>query len=556
MGGNGSGTGAAGTAGRSGTGGNGGDNAGGKTSTGGIGSGGAGGAPSGFVAFWDFESMTDNQVPEAGGRAVSLTVDHGQLTDGPSGKYLAITGAQSAATASASVIDASADFSISVWVKLDKLDTWDTFVSQDGQSISAFYLQKRDSNYLAFTTFPADGTSAKACVAESTLKPRAGEWYHLVATRSAATGQQRLYVDGMLSGQVTCPGGFKATGPLVVGRGRWDGPVDWMTGAVDGLGIADRVLGAEEIVDLYHQGRPNAPHYLFAYFVEQALGRGDGLRLAHSHDALYWGAIGGGKVFLAPTVGGKSFRDPHVMRDPTGSYHVVWTTSCVPWGESGCVQDRGFGHATSKDLATFSEATYITVALNAEHVWAPETIWDPAGQQFMVYWSTPIDNDPSASDPHSIYYMLTKDFLTFSDPKVLYGKTGRNFIDATIIKQGEAYLMFLKDEADGQKNIRVLSSATLFGAAAWTSDPSAPITGAYGAEGPSPLLVDGQLIVFFDKFADGAYGALRSRMLDSLTTPASWTDISSSVFFAGVRHGTAIEVPFDVFRSVARKAAE
>ena len=40
-----------------------------------------------------------------------------------------------------------------------------------------------------------------------------------------------------------------------------------------------------------------------------------------------------------------------------------------------------------------------TVALNAEHVWAPETIWDPAGQQFMVYWSTPIDNNASASDP-------------------------------------------------------------------------------------------------------------------------------------------------------------
>jgi hypothetical protein len=47
-----------------------------------------------------------------------------------------------------------------------------------------------------------------------------------------------------------------------------------------------------------------------------------------------------------------------------------------------------------------------------------------------------------------------------------------------------------------------------------------------------------------------------SRSLDALTTPASWTDISSSVFFAGVRHGTAIEVPFDVFRAVALKAAE
>jgi hypothetical protein len=442
-------------------------------------------------------------------------------------------------------------------VKLDRWDTWGTSVFQDGQTISPFYLQKRDSHYLAFTTFPEDDTSAKVRIAQSTLKPRVGEWYHLVATRNPASGEQRLYVDGVLSGKATCAGGFKASGPLVIGRGRWDGPVDWIAGAVDDLGVADRILEAEEVVELYHQGRPDARHYLFAYFAEQALGRGDGLRLAHSHDALYWGAIGGGgKVFMPPTVGGKSFRDPHVMRDPTGTYHLVWTTSCVPWSEPDCVQDRGFGHATSKDLATFSEAKYISVALNAEHVWAPETLWDPASQQFMVYWSTPIDSDPSASDPHSIYYMLTKDFVTFSDPKVLYGKTGRDFIDATIIKQGELYLMFLKDEADGQKNLRVLSSTALFGSSAWATDPSAPITGAYGAEGPSPLLVEGQMILFFDKFAEGTYGALRSRSLDALTAPGSWTDISSSVFFAGVRHGTAIEVALDVFRPVALKAAE
>lgn len=499
--------------------------------------------------------MTDGKVPESSGRDLPLTVDKGQLSDGPSGKNLAFTSAQASGTASAPVINASAGFSISVWVKLDKLDTWDTFVSQDGQTISSFYLQKRDSNYFAFTTFPEDNTSAKACVAQSTLKPRVGEWYHLVGTRNA-NGEQRLYVDGMLMGKATCAGGFKASGPLVVGRGRWDGPVDWMNGAVDELGVADRVLKADEVVDLYHQGRPEAHHYLFVYFAEGAQGRGDGLRLAHSHDALYWGAIGGGKVFLPPTVGGKSFRDPHVMRDPTGTYHLVWTTSCVPWAESGCVQDKGFGHATSKDMATFSGAHYITVDLNAEHVWAPETIWDPAGQQFMVYWSTPIDNNPSASDPHSIYYILTKDFTTFSEPKVLYGKSGRNFIDATIIKQGDAYLMFLKDEADGQKNIRALSSTALVGTSAWTGDVSAALTGNYGAEGPSPLLLDGQMVLFFDKFAEGAYGALRSKALDALTAPASWNDISSSVFFAGVRHGTAIEVSFEAFRAVALKAAE
>jgi hypothetical protein len=102
---------------------------------------------------------------------------------------------------------------------------------------------------------------------------------------------------------------------------------------------------------------------------------------------------------MPPSVGGGSFRDPHVLRAPDGVYHLVWTTSCVPWAETNCVQDRGLGHASSPDLVVWSEADYITVDLNVEHVWAPETIYDPESQQFMVFWSSPIDNNPQASDP-------------------------------------------------------------------------------------------------------------------------------------------------------------
>jgi hypothetical protein len=116
--------------------------------------------------------------------------------------------------------------------------------------------------------------------------------------------------------------------------------------------------------------------------------------------------------------------------------------------------------------------------------------------------------------------------------------------------------MFLKDEADGQKNIRALTSNTLYGAGAWTAEPSNSLTGSYAAEGPAALLGEGQLFLFFDKFAEGTYGALRSNGLANLAAPATWTDISSSVFFAGVRHGTPIEVPWEVYRAVALKAGE
>src|SRR5690606_24664186 len=190
-------------------------------------------------------------------------------------------------------------------------------------------------------------------------------------------------------------------------------------------------------------------HYLFAYFVEVTEGRGDGLRLAHSHDGQQWGAIGSGKVFMPPSVGGGSFRDPHLMRDPSGIYHLVWTTTCVPWAESNCVQDRGLGHATSPDLVEWTAADYVEIDLNVEHVWAPETFFDQTIEQYLLFWSSPLDEDPSASDAHSIYYVLTRDFEVFSEPEVLYAQPGRNFIDATIRAHGDGYLMAIKDEADG-----------------------------------------------------------------------------------------------------------
>jgi hypothetical protein len=510
-----------------------------------------------FVALWRFESLLDDRASSATTPSVPLTVQQGELSSGPSGDYLVLDGSGSA-VAPGPVIDTSGSFSISVWVRFDGADGWSTFVSQDGRNISSFYLQKRDSSYLGFTTYPSDSTGAEGCVATAGLRPRQGEWYHVVGTRDATTGEQRIYVDGMLSGRATCAGGFETDGPLVVGRGKWNVPTDWMRGGIDELGVTDRVLSPGEIVDLYRLGRPEAHHYLYGYFEEVEEGRGDGLHFAHSHDALSWNPVGGGKIFFSPSVGGRSFRDPHLMRDPSGKYQLVWTSSCVPWAKPDCVQDRGFGHATSDDLVTFSGQELLEVPtekLNVEHFWAPETFFDAETEQYLLSWASPLVGTPNPN-PHSIYYRLTKDFVTFTEPALLYGRPDRDLIDATILKHEGSYFMFVKDEAAGQKNLRVVSSPSLFGEGSWTGELSGPLTGAEPAEGPAPLIRNGQLLLLFDKYAaGGGLGALRSRDLVGLTDVASWEDVSSSVFAAPVRHGSVIELPQEVFRTVALSAA-
>jgi len=509
-----------------------------------------------FAAYWDFETVSGQTVlPRVGSAALELA--GATVAAGTNGAEFVTSGAGATAMTDAAVLDTSRDFSVSAWVKLDQLDGYDTFVGMDGAAVSAFFLQKRDDERLSFTTFSSDATSTAACVTTGEIRPRAGEWYFVVGTYSASTGQQRIYVDGVLSGQATCRAGvFEASGGLSVGRGLYDGAAsDPWSGALDDVGLMARVLTPTEIAALYRHGRPNQNNYLFAYFVEVTQGRGDGLRLAHSHDGRHWGAIGAGKVFMPPSVGGGSFRDPHLSRTTDGLYHLVWTTSCVPWAEANCVQDRGLGHATSPDLVTWSAADYITVDLNVEHVWAPETFYDDKTGQVMIFWSSPVDATAN-SDPHDIYYVLTTDFQTFSEPAILYSRPGRNFIDATIYDRGDEYLMVIKDEADGQKNLRALVSTELFGPDAWSADPSAPLTGNYAAEGPSFLERDGSLFIYFDKYGEGAYGALEASTTEALDTPAAWSDISSTVFFPGVRHGTPIEVPWEVFQAVAVQAGQ
>ncbi len=59
----------------------------------------------------------------------------------------------------------------------------------------------------------------------------------------------------------------------------------------------------------------------------------------------------------------------------------------------------------------------MTVDLDVEHVWAPETYYDAATSQYLVYWSSPIDTNPSAADARDIYSVRTTDFEILRLPR-------------------------------------------------------------------------------------------------------------------------------------------
>lgn len=273
--------------------------------------------------------------------------------------------------------------------------------------------------------------------------------------------------------------------------------------------------------------------YLFAYFKNNGQ---DGLHLAYSHDGFKWRALKKDSSFLQPTVAkDKLMRDPCIIRGADGLFHMVWTVS---WN------DRGIGYASSKDLINWSEQRFIPVMMqedSARNCWAPEITYDAKKKQYMIYWATTIKGkypaDPKVENGynHRMYYVLTKDFQTFSKTKLLYDK-GFNVIDASIVPNGKQFVMFLKDETREpvQKNIKIATSKKLNSG---YSEASAPITGNYWAEGPTTLKINGTWIVYFDKYRDHKYGAVQS------TDLKNWTDISDKVSLpSGIRHGTIFTI--------------
>lgn len=274
--------------------------------------------------------------------------------------------------------------------------------------------------------------------------------------------------------------------------------------------------------------------YLFAYFK----GNGeDGLHLAYSEDAYHWKALKEDKSFLTPTVSkDKLMRDPCIIRGADGLFHMVWTVS---W------KDKGIGYASSKDLINWSTQQFIPVMAKedgARNTWAPEITYDPISKTYMIYWATTIINrfpeTASKADDgynHRIYYVTTKDFKTYSETKLLYDP-GFNVIDATIVKDKGRFVMFLKDETrePAQKNLKIAFSDQPTGP--YTA-ASAPITGKYWAEGPTVLRKGGDWLVYFDKYRDHKYGAIRSSDLQN------WTDVSEQISLPkGLRHGTILQI--------------
>jgi hypothetical protein len=110
----------------------------------------------------------------------------------------------------------------------------------------------------------------------------------------------------------------------------------------------------------------------------------------------------------------------------------------------------------STDLVHWSAQRHVKVSPDtAGNTWAPEAYYDTSIGAYVVFWASKIyaANDPNhtGNTYNKMLYATTRDFRTFSEPKV-WVDPGYSVIDSTVIKDGDTYYRFTKDERNNSSS--------------------------------------------------------------------------------------------------------
>ncbi|MEU6256843.1 glycoside hydrolase family 43 protein [Streptomyces sp. NPDC047043] len=274
--------------------------------------------------------------------------------------------------------------------------------------------------------------------------------------------------------------------------------------------------------------------YVVSYFTNAD----EALHLAYSHDGHDFVSVNGGRPVLRGTVGTGRLRDPFIGVGPDGLFHLLATDG---WTSPHIV------HATSADLLNWSEQELLPVMADvdgAHNAWAPEFFLDRQAGLYHLIWSSVVEAGSTAEgrdyehigQDHRIWHCTTEDFRTFSAPAVFFDP-GHSVIDATVqVLDGGGFLMAYKDErgsndlATAHKDIHLITFDT----------PGGPSTSAVGpvtpsvVEGPSIFRRGDELVMIFDHFLEGRYGAARSK------DGVDW-EPASLALPPGMRHASVLD---------------
>ena len=275
--------------------------------------------------------------------------------------------------------------------------------------------------------------------------------------------------------------------------------------------------------------------YLYVYVRGNVKGSNEHLsiHLAGSEDGYEWFDLNGNWPILESTMGTQCLRDPYLLRSKDGDRFYLIATDLNTqdgqgWGPWSLEGSKYLMIWESDDLVNWSEQRMVKFANDDMGcAWAPEAIWDPDTEEYLVYASAK-DLTLGSSAIDTVYVVRTRDFRTFSEPEYFvrpyedngvttYGEGTKRIaaIDSNIIRanDGKFYHFYKKYNSVVQMLVSDHASGPYEEVPGYT-----PI----GGEGPGSFLVKG---------TDNTYALLIDNY--SVYVPYLTEDIASGIFTAG-----------------------
>lgn len=299
--------------------------------------------------------------------------------------------------------------------------------------------------------------------------------------------------------------------------------------------------------------------YLFAYFTGEGTADGEQIRyaLSRGNDPLHWRELNAGNPVLTSTIGEKGLRDPFVIRSPKGDKFFLIATDLKMYRNSSGSWDYVQRHGSrsimiweSTDLVHWTDQRLVKVAPDsAGNTWAPEAYWDDSLGEYVVFWASKLyaDDDPdhTGSTYNKMLYATTKDFRTFSEPKV-WDDPGYSVIDSTVIKNKGFYYRYTKDERDPSSSSPCSKFITGEKSTSLTSTKYDFVSDCIGSgsidrgEGPTVFKsnTENKWYLFIDEYGSRGYVPFETTDLDS----GKWTMSTNYQLPASPRHGTVMPV--------------
>jgi beta-xylosidase len=297
--------------------------------------------------------------------------------------------------------------------------------------------------------------------------------------------------------------------------------------------------------------------YLFSYFTGEGTSNGEQVynALSNGNNALSWREINNGQPVLTSTLGTAGLRDPFIIRSPEGDKFYQIATDLKIYGNGDWDASQRTGSKSimvweSTDLVHWTDQRLVKVSPDtAGNTWAPEAFYDESIGAYVVFWASKLydvsDPNHTGSTYNRMMYATTRDFHTFSEPKV-WKDPGYSVIDSTVVKHDGTYHRITKDERNNSSSTPC-SKFLIQEKSAQLRDLDYDFVaecigkGSLSA-GEGPLIfksnTEEKWYLFIDEFGGRGYVPFETTDLDSGT----WTMVPSYNLPSRPRHGTVLPV--------------